>query len=203
MLEYVFLACFGFGALVIVASFVLGFAGHLPGHLAHGAGHAAQGNGHTGHLPHLEHFNPTSILAFLTWFGAAGYLLLHFVPWSIYLVLGGALLAGMVAALLLTRFLEFALAGSVELDPADFRLEGTLARVTVRIPAGGVGEVVFSKAGRRRSEAARAESGEAIARGTDVVIVSYERGVAHVRPYAEMLAAREGRAAGPAAASGK
>ena len=60
---------------------------------------------------------------------------------------------------LVARFLGLVLAGEREMDPDDYRLEGTVSQVTVSIPAGGTGEVVFSKAGARRSEAARAMGG--------------------------------------------
>jgi hypothetical protein len=65
--------------------------------------------------------------------------------------------------------------------------------VTVRIPAGGTGEVVFSKAGARRSEAARALGGVAIPRGSEVVITDYTDGFATVQPWAEFLVARDRR----------
>ena len=77
------------------------------------------------------------------------------------------------------------------MDPADYRLEGTVGQVTVSIPAGGTGEVVFSKAGARRSEAARALGGAAIPRGSEVVITTYADGFATVQPWAEFLAARD------------
>ena len=80
------------------------------------------------------------------------------------------------------------------MDPEDYRLEGTVGQITIGIPAGGTGEVVFSKVGARRSEAARALDGVPIPRGTEVVITQYVNGVATVQPWAEFIAAREGTA---------
>ncbi len=92
---------------------------------------------------------------------------------------------------LIARFLGLVLSGEREMDPADYRLEGTVGQVTVSIPAGGTGEVVFSKAGSRRSEAARAISGGPIPRGSEVVITTYADGFATVQPWGEFMASRE------------
>jgi hypothetical protein len=92
---------------------------------------------------------------------------------------------------LIARFLGLVLSGEREMDPADYRLEGTVGQVTVSIPAGGTGEVVFSKAGSRRSEAARAISGGPIPRGSEVVITTYVDGFATVQPWGEFMASRE------------
>jgi hypothetical protein len=63
--------------------------------------------------------------------------------------------------------------------------------VTVRVPDHGTGEVVFSKAGLRRSEAARGLDGAAIPRGTEVVITQYADGFATVQPWSEYLQAHD------------
>jgi hypothetical protein len=84
------------------------------------------------------------------------------------------------------------LKGEVEMDPEDYRLEGTVGEVSVGIPAGGTGEILFQKAGLRRSEAARARGrSQPIPRGTEVVITSYADGFATVQPWVEFLAERE------------
>jgi membrane protein implicated in regulation of membrane protease activity len=134
--------------------------------------------------------NASSALAFLTWFGAVGYLALRFGSWALPIALLLALLAGSAGALLLGAFLRKVMAGEQTLDPHDFRLEGTLAKVTVTIPDSGAGEIVFTKAGRRRSEAARSATGQAISRGTEVLVLRYERGAAHVQPWDQVLAER-------------
>jgi hypothetical protein len=160
--------------------------GHGHGHVGGDTLHGHQGDdGAAGHgrLPLL---NMSTLVAFLTWFGAAGYLLLRLGA-ALVPALGGAVVAGALAGLLISLFLAKVQAGEREMDPEAYRLKGTIARVTVRIPAGGVGEIVFTKAGSRRSEAARSLSGEPIARETEVVIVDYARGVARVVPLEESL----------------
>jgi membrane protein implicated in regulation of membrane protease activity len=193
-METIFLVCFAFGALFTLVSVVLGVGGHGAAHIGHG-----HGGGHIGH-PHAESgdrfgglplLSVSSIVGALTWFGAAGYLLLRLGDWALPAVVLGALLAGGVGWYLIARFLGLVLSGEREMDPADYRLEGTVGQVTVPIPAGGTGEVVFSKAGSRRSEAARAIGGVSIPRGSEVVITTYVDGFATVQPWSEFIAARE------------
>jgi hypothetical protein len=166
-LESLFLACFAFGGLFTVASAFLGgmHGGHMGGH-------------HTGRLPGV---NPSSLLAFLTWFGAAGFVLERYTELGLAAVLLGATAAGGAGWYLITRFLDLILSGESELNPDDFRMEGTLGHVSVAIPAGGTGEVVFTMGGVRRSEAARALGGP-IPRGTEVLITRYANGFATVQP---------------------
>lgn len=198
-METVFLICFIFGALFTLVSAVLGAADvaiHLPhgghdGGLGHGhdagshGGHDAGGHGHD-FAQHLPVFNLSALLAFLTWFGAAGFLLLHVAGWPLLLALLAAILAGVAGAAIIARFLRAVLASERVMDPRDYALEGTIARVSVGIPPRGVGEIIFSLGGVRRSEAARSVTGRAIARDTEVVILGYERGVATVQPYREL-----------------
>src|SRR5258707_13582816 len=196
-METIFLGCFAFGALFTLVSVVLGVGGHGAAHIGHGGGHI--GHPHVGH-PHAESgdrfgslplLSVSSLVGALTWFGAAGYLLLRLGDLALYAVVLGALLAGAVGWYLIARFLGMGLSGKREVDPADYRLEGTVGQVTVSIPAGGTGEVVFSKAGSRRSEAARAINGGPIPRGSEVVITNYVDGFATVQPWGEFIAERE------------
>lgn len=208
-MESFFLACFIFGALFTLASIALGFAGHGAAHLGHNFAHfghgadvghgAAHGHSFHGEVPHSEAtwfrdlpwVNASSVVGALTWFGAAGYLLLRLGAWALPAVLIGALLAAGLGWYLVARFLGLVLAGEREMDPEDYRLEGTVGQVTVSIPPGGTGEVVFAKAGARRSEAARAKGGGPIPRGSEVVITTYADGFATVQPWGEFLAARD------------
>lgn len=213
-MEPFFLACFLFGALFTLASLALGhasspLAGMLGSHAGHelpaGDGiHASPGDAiHPGSLPDgnavghhgsLPLFNVSSALAFLTWFGATGYVLLRFAAWSALFALPLAVAAGGEGGLLVAAFLRKVRQGERVMDPRDYRMEGTIARVTVTIPAGGVGEIVFTKGGIRDSEAARSRSGRMLPRETEVVVIDYAHGVASVQPWAEFVA-QEGRGA--------
>jgi len=214
-MESIFLACFAFGLLFTLASVALGFvgggfghaAGHVGGHAGAQVGHAHLGHAHVGHthvghdpqLPHdsgraggsLPLLNASSLVGGLTWFGAAGYLLTRLGDWALPGAIVGALAAGALGWYLIARFLGLILKGEVDMDPDDYRLEGTVGQVIVGIPKGGTGEILFEKAGSRRSEAARALGAVAIPRGSEVVITAYADGFATVQPWGEFLAERD------------
>ncbi len=200
-METFFLACFAFGLLFTLLSVVLGSV-HIGGHFGHDLGHDL-GHGHAhasaeAHGDQMPLFNLSSLVGGLTWFGAAGYLLTRLGDWALPVAIIGALAVGALGWYLVARFLGLVLKGEVEMDPADYRLEGTVGQVSVGIPAGGTGEVLFQKAGSRRSEAARASiKGQPIARGTEVVITNYADGFATVQPWGEFLAGRDAFTARP------
>jgi membrane protein implicated in regulation of membrane protease activity len=189
-METFFLACFAIGLLFTLGSFVLG--GHHIGHMHVGAHQ-------TDSTPLL---NGSSLVGGLTWFGAAGYVLTRLAGFSVPAALLGGLAVGALGWYLVARFVGLILRGEVEMDPADYRLEGTVGKVSVGIPSGGTGEIVFEKAGTRRSEAARGLDKAAIPKGAEVVITTYRDGFATVQPWGEFLAAREALTA-PASAEKK
>jgi hypothetical protein len=164
---------------------------------AHGAHAQPQAHAHSQHGPSRPTrllaplLNASSLLAFLTWFGATGYLLRHVAGWPLLVALPPAVLAGLAAAALLGWFMTRLAAGEQVLDPSLYQLVGQSGRVTVGIPSAGVGEIVFSMAGTRRGEAARSLNGRAIPRGTEVVIVKYARGIADVLTLDELTSPRE------------
>lgn len=95
--------------------------------------------------------------------------------------------SGLVAATIVSLFLiKVLLAHDSSLDPADFDLVGVLGSVNVGIRAGGTGEIIFSQAGSRHVAGARSDDGSAIAKGTEVVVTRYEKGIAYVRGWEEM-----------------
>ena len=61
-----------------------------------------------------------------------------------------------------------------------------LGHIGSPIRAGGTGEIIFSQEGTRHTCGARSENGEALPRGTEVIITRYERGIAYVRHWEEM-----------------
>ena len=77
---------------------------------------------------------------------------------------------------------------SGELDPADYEKIGVLGQITNPIRAGGTGELVFVQEGVRQVCGARSEGGDAIAKGTEVVVTRYDKGIAYVRRYDELEA---------------
>jgi membrane protein implicated in regulation of membrane protease activity len=157
-------------------------------HIAHPDGHpAGQGRGDAGDS--LSPFNMATILAFLTWFGGAGYVLTGYFSVLAALAVALAAVVGFAGAgivfLFLTRVL---LPGQTPyLAGEDFDLTGTVGRLSAGIRAGGTGEMVYSKAGTRRVASARSEDGQPIDRGAEVVIVRAERGVAYVQTFEEFM----------------
>jgi len=206
--ELFYLICFAVGFLYSVLSFLSGTLSvhlHVPpvGHgahgIGHGIGHGAVGAGHTaaggakgathssGHSSHFSLFNPITAAAFLTWFGGTGYLLERFRHIWVFagLVLSSA--AGAVGAAIVFWFVAKVLMGNERaLDPVDYEMVGVLGRVSSSIRTGGTGEIIFDQENVRRTCAARCESGESLARGVEVVVTRFERGIAYVRPWAEL-----------------
>jgi membrane protein implicated in regulation of membrane protease activity len=184
-----YLICFGVGLVLSILSIVGGFA-HLHigrihvGHMAHG--HAPHGVANRGHG--LSAINGFTITAFLCWFGGAGYLLHHFSVFVAPLVLFLAVLSGIAGAALLWAVLfKVLLPRERILTPEDTEMAGVLANVSDAIRDGnGIGEIIFSQTGARRAAAARSEDGHAIERGTEVVVIRYERGIAYVRRWDDL-----------------
>jgi hypothetical protein len=76
---------------------------------------------------------------------------------------------------------------SKPLSSADYKLPGTAARVVSPIRAGGVGEIVYVKNGSRFTAGAKSADEQAIAKGAEVVIISYEKGLAQVQEIDKLL----------------
>jgi membrane protein implicated in regulation of membrane protease activity len=184
-----YLICFCVGLVLSLLSLIGGFA-HLHigrihiGHMTHG--HASHGAVHHSHG--LSAVNGFTITAFLCWFGGTGYLLHHFNIFIAPLVLFLAVLGGIFGAALLWAILfKVLLPRERILTPEDTEMAGVLANVSDTIRDGnGVGEIIFSQTGARRAAAARSEDGHAIERGTEVVVIRYERGIAYVRRWDEL-----------------
>lgn len=194
-----YLACFLVGIALSLVSF-LSSSLHLPhGHFphlhfsstgVHGLPHAHAGNGDAARIPFL---NFSSITAFLAWFGAAGYLLTEHSVLLVAVVMVLATGVGLLGASIVFWFVvKLMLPHDLALDPADYDRVGVLGRVTSSIREGGTGEIIFSQAGTRHTCGARADSGEALPKGAEVVVTRYERGIAYVRRWEELAAPGQG-----------
>jgi len=207
-----YLFCFLLGFLLSVISFLAGaFHGHIPGvrhfhvHVPHGhvhigAGHVNVGAPHA-HVPAGGHaapgahgagsdipfFNFSTLMAFLAWFGGMGYLLTTDSKLSFVVVLVLSTVSGMGGASLVFMFLSRVLMrNDSDLRESDYDMVGVLGTVCSGIREGGTGEIIFEVEDVRRTCGARSEKGTAIAKGVEVVVTRYERGLAYVRPYAEL-----------------
>jgi len=182
-----FLVGFSLSALALLAGSV---HLHLPHVHMHGGGLHAGGHGgftRGGQPGGLSRFNFGTIAAFLAWFGGMGFLLEWHYHVSVLVALGVAVLSGVGASALVFWFLARVLmANETALDAADYDMVGVLGKLSIPIREGGTGELIYSQQGTRRVAGARSEGGIAIAKGTEVVVTRYEKGIAYVRPWEEM-----------------
>lgn len=182
-LDGIFLGCFLFGLLFVLGSLLLGVVD---------VGHDVGGHDSGDHGP-LGPISISSVLTFVGVFGAVGFLahnaagLLGVI--SIVLALAGGA-AGAVAVGWLLGKLR---AAQRVMNPRDYELPGTLARVTSSIRVGGVGEIIYEQQGVRQVAAARSADGRAIGRGTEVVILETLGGFALVQPFDDLLDERRER----------
>jgi len=200
-----YLICFAVGFSFSLLSFLAGglrWHLHLP-HFSHvhvathvhaaPAGHAqttpsADGNaGAHGHAGNISPFNFITLTAFLAWFGGAGYLLTRYSRIWFVSGLGLAVFTGLVGGGIVVLFLSRVLISQEEsMDPADYEMAGVLGRVSVTIRENGTGEIIYSQAGTRRASGARTETGNAIAKGSEIIVTRYDKGIAYVRLWSEM-----------------
>lgn len=178
-----YLLCFLVGLLLTVFSVVSGSV-HLPhGHFHFGHGHGAGAPGG------LSKFNFVTVMAFLAWFGGAGYLLsVHEASLGLWIVLLATAFGVIGGGIVFVFMAKVLMKDSGELDPADYEKIGVLGQITNPIRAGGTGELVFVQEGVRQVCGARSEGGDAIAKGTEVVVTRYDKGIAYVRRYDELEA---------------
>ena len=135
----------------------------------------------------LSPFNFVTFTAFLAWFGGTGYLLTRYS--TVWIARGQAIAiaSGLAGGGIIFMFLCKVLTSDDEsMDPADYEMVGVLGKTSISIREGGTGEIIYSQAGTRRTCGARSEDGTAIARGVEVVVTRYERGIAYVRLWSEV-----------------
>jgi membrane protein implicated in regulation of membrane protease activity len=188
-----YLVCFLVGVSLSVLSVASGGL-HLP-HIHFHVLHPHGGVLHSGAAglgasrgTEIPWFNFATLSAFLTWFGGTGFLLSRYSSLMVALILASAIAAGLLASATIFCFVaKLLLSHDQALDPADYERVGVLGHVSSHIAAGGTGEIIFSLAGIRQTCGARAESGEELAQGSEVIITRYEHGIAYVRRWDEML----------------
>jgi membrane protein implicated in regulation of membrane protease activity len=209
-----YLACFAVGFCFSFFSFVFGGTRtgklHLPrlhGHVAtpvssHGIS-AGQGatiraagahvaSGQTQQNSGVSPFNFVSLMAFLAWFGGAGYLLSSYSGMRVGFGLLISVVFGLAGGGIVFLFLSKVLIRPDEnMDPADYEMVGVLGHVSSPIRQGGTGEIVYTQMGTRRVCGARSDDGNPITKGTEVVVTRYEKGIAYIRRWSEMTGTKE------------
>lgn len=186
-----YLICFGVGLILSLVSF-LGEALHLHVGRFHLHAHTGKG-GLRGHATSnatsnagISPLNGFTLMAFLCWFGGTGYLMRQSNVFGAALVLLFSAVSGVAGASLVFWFLvRVLLPRGRTLEPEDTAIVGVTGRLSGGIRAGGVGELLYSQNGARRSIAVRAENGSAMAKDTEVIVMRFASGVAYVRRWEE------------------
>lgn len=194
----IYLGLFAFGGIFSVISLLLGAVGghfHLPGavHAGHAphVGHHGHGDSHGAHAAPVAvgpgaapgPLNLSTVMIFLTWFGATGYLLHTYTTEAAELITLVAIGVGLLGALIVWLALAKVLwRGQTQLEPQNYAITGVAARISAPIRPGGTGEIVYTLDGKRQVDAARAEPGVALPRGTEVAILRRAGGIAWVVP---------------------
>jgi hypothetical protein len=205
-----YLVCFAVGFCLSFFSFVFGgartgklhlphFHGHVAGHIPNGAPHGTASSGHPGAAVQgpaadartsqggVSPFNFVTLTAFLAWFGGTGYLLTRYSGLWVGFGLVASITSGLIGGGIVFLFLSRVLMSDEEnMDSADYEMVGVLGRVCSPIREGGTGEIIYTQMGTRRVCGGRSDGGTAIAKGTEVVVTRYEKGIAYVRLWSEM-----------------
>ena len=179
----IYLLCLGGGFLFLVVLAALGHffdAGH---HHVGSGGHAEAGaDGSDGHG--VSAFSPMIIAAFMTGFGASGYLLSLF-PLTKHpaisaplAAVGAFVFAGGIVSVL--RMVFRASQSSSESKIAN--VVGTTGTLVTGIPEHGVGEIAYVHGGSRYTAPARTEDGKPIPTGAAVVVVRFVGSQFFVKP---------------------
>lgn len=200
--DAIYLTCFGLGLALSLLAFAGGFL-HL--HVGHfhigGHGHLLSKAGSHSHTSsHMAPVNGFTVVAFLCWFGGTGYLLAHGGVFTWAIVLAFSALSGLAGSGLVYWFLvKVLLPRERTLEPEDTPMVGVLGRLSAGVPRQGVGEMLYSQNGARRSMPVCSEDGAAIERNAEVVVLRYQRGIGYVRRWDELQQSLMGDA--PAAQS--
>ena len=187
-----YLFCFLVGFSLSVISFLAGavhlhlpFKWHLPFHGGHHGGGLAKGGLQKGgsHGAQISWFNASTVMAFLAWFGATGYLLVRYSNLVALVCLAIAAVTGLFGGWIIFKFMVKL--NDAPLTSEDRRVEGALGTISMSIRENGTGEIIFALGGMRRCAGARSSDGRRIEKGEEVVIERYEKGIAYVKRWEE------------------
>ena len=196
--ESFYLICFLVG-LGLSALSLFGVLGHFGGHVhfPH-AGHLHVP--HAAHVPHatagattpsggadVPWWNAFSLMIFLCWFGAAGYLLTRYGSFVSLVVVVLAAVCGLAGGAIVFFFLtRVLLPHERELTADETDVVGAVGHLSSAIRADGTGEIVYEQLGALRSAPARSDDGEPIQKQEEVYVVRYEKGIAYVKRWEEV-----------------
>jgi membrane protein implicated in regulation of membrane protease activity len=143
--------------------------------------------GHGAHLHPAGPVNFATITAFMAWFGGTAFLLTSEFRWLMLPSVLVGILFGLCGAAIVFLFMAKLLWSPNEnMQSADFHMVGVLGRLSQPIREGGIGELIYSHGGARKSCGARSDDGRPIEKGSEVVVTAYERGIASVRRWSDL-----------------
>jgi hypothetical protein len=181
----IFLGCFVVGFVLSVLSFAFGAIDahvHFPWEA-----HVHVDGLHAGHIHAMGPINFATITAFVAWFGGAGYLLTNEFRWLVLPAVGLSVVIGLAGAGVVFLLMAKVLWSPHEnMQLADYHMIGVLGRLTQPIRAGGIGELVYTQGGTRKSCGATSADGTPMEKGTEVVVTAYERGIASVKRWSDL-----------------
>lgn len=154
-----YLFCFCIGVLYVLASLFLGDLFHTE----------------------LPFFSPTALFSFLLSFGGSGAYFEHEYGWGTFQVLSFSTMIGVATFLVVLLFVALPLKRGEKSNA--FSSKETIAKtaeVTVSIPEGGTGEIVYQQGGFRLNGSAKNEEGLSIKQGEQVQIVKVDEGIFYV-----------------------
>ena len=203
--ETFYLVCFLAGLMLSFIS-LLGGMGHFGGHvhvphvhvphvghvhIPHSAGVAPAANAGAGSAassgPEVPWWNAFSIMIFLCWFGAAGFLLTKYGSFVAGVVVVLAAICGTAGGAIIFTFLTRVLMPhDRELTADETDVVGVVGRVSSPIRAGGTGAIVYQQMGAMRSANARADDGGALGNDEEVFVIRYEKGIAYVKRWEDL-----------------
>lgn len=133
-------------------------------------------------------FNPTTVLSFLLFICASGFILLKLTDWDEKIVIIVALIISSVLTFLLYFFILVPLA-SAEVSTAytNESLQGQVGRVIVPIPVDGFGEIVIETVNGIISKRATGFDNEEIDYDKKVLIIDVDKGTFLVKEYVPLV----------------
>jgi membrane protein implicated in regulation of membrane protease activity len=133
---------------------------------------------HDGAIDHMEGelsgpsiFSVRIMAAFLTAFGVGG-VLGRYYELSHPASSGIGVISGVAMAAIVYQFAKILFSQQASSEIRMSSLVGRTAEVSIAIPPGGVGQIALVVAGERTEHLARAATGGAVARGTEVTITA-------------------------------
>jgi membrane protein implicated in regulation of membrane protease activity len=189
----IFLGCFVIGFVLSALSFALGATHahlhiHVPwGHHIHGDIFRGGHGGHGGHADAVGPINFATLTAFLAWFGGSGYLLTSEFRWLAMPAILMSIVIGLAgAAIVFVLMAKVLWSPNENMQSADYHMVGVLGRLSQPIREGGIGELIYSHGGARKSCGARTDDGTGMDKGAEVVVTGYDRGIATVRRWSDL-----------------